>query len=97
MHSIPKKTCQQIITSKNHYLAAIKGNHGNFLKAIKALFKSESHCHSVETAHGRVERRSVSLWQTLADLPGMADWEGLTRIIRVTSYRHLLSMTASDR
>jgi hypothetical protein len=60
------------------------------LKAIKAQFKSESHCHSVETAHGRVERRSVSVWQTLADLPGMADWEGLTTIIRVTSYRHLL-------
>jgi predicted transposase YbfD/YdcC len=37
-----------------------------------------------------VERRSVSLWQTLADLPGQADWEGLTTIIRVTSYRHLL-------
>ncbi|WP_333305806.1 hypothetical protein [Microcoleus sp. K4-C2] len=37
-----------------------------------------------------MERRSVSLWQTLADLPGMADWEGLTTMIRVTSYRHLL-------
>lgn len=60
------------------------------MKAIKALFTSESHCHSVETAHGRVERRSVSLWQTLADLPGIADWDGLTTIIRVTSYRHLL-------
>jgi predicted transposase YbfD/YdcC len=35
-----KKTCEKIITSKNHCLVAIKGNHGNFLKAIKAQFNS---------------------------------------------------------
>jgi predicted transposase YbfD/YdcC len=89
-HSTPKKTCEQIVESGNEYLAAIKGNHGKFFSAIKAKFESESHRHSVETAHGRVERRSVSVWKSLEDLPGKEDWAGLTTIIRVTSYRHLL-------
>jgi len=89
MHSIPKKTCEQIIQSKNHYLAALKGNHPKFFKAVKEQFQSEVHCHRVESGHGRVERRSVSLWKSLEDLPGASDWSGLTTIIRVTSYRHL--------
>ena len=32
----------------------------------------------------------MSLWQTLAALPGHSDWSGLTSVIRVTSYRHVL-------
>jgi predicted transposase YbfD/YdcC len=84
-----KQTCEQIINSGNNYLAAIKGNHRNFFKAIKQQFMSESHYNTVETGHGRVERRSVSLWQTLDDLPAASEWDGLTSIIRVTSYRHL--------
>jgi predicted transposase YbfD/YdcC len=90
MHSTPKKTCEQIVESGNDYLAAIKGNHGNFYKAIQEQFQSECHCDTVETAHGRVERRTVSVWKSLEELPGQADWVGLTTIVRVTSYRHLL-------
>lgn len=44
----------------------------------------------METAHGRVERRSVSLWQTLENLPYAHEWAGLKSIIRVISYRHVL-------
>jgi hypothetical protein len=36
-----------------------------------------------------VERRSVSLWQTLDALPGYTNWAGLTSVIRVVSYRHI--------
>jgi predicted transposase YbfD/YdcC len=90
MHSIPKKTCEQIIASGNHYLGGLKGNHGNFHTAIQQQFKSESHYNTVETGHGRVERRSVSLWQTLETLPGKSDWVGLTSVLRVTSYRHVI-------
>jgi predicted transposase YbfD/YdcC len=90
MHSTPKKTCAQIIDSGNHYLGALKGNHGNFFKAIKLQFQPETHIHTVETGHGRVERRSVSLWHNAKALPNADEWAGLKTIIRVTSYRHLL-------
>lgn len=71
-------------------MGAIKGNHANFFAAIQEQFQSEAHYHTVETGHGRVERRSVSLWQTLETLPNAEEWAGLSSIIRVTSYRHIL-------
>lgn len=90
MPSTPKKTCQQIIDSGNHYLGALKGNHGNFLKALKQNFQSVAHVNLVETGHGRVERRTVSLCRDIKSLPNADQWAGLKTIIKVTSYRHIL-------
>jgi predicted transposase YbfD/YdcC len=90
MHSTPKKTCQQIIDSGNHYLGALKGNHGNFFKAVQLNFQPETHIDTVETGHGRVERRSVSLCHDIESLPDVNEWAGLKTIIKVTSYRHIL-------
>ena len=89
MHSTHKKTCRQIIASGNHYLGALKGNHGNFFKAIELNFQAEEHVHSVETGHGRVERRTVSLCRNLDLFPQARQWAGLKTIIKVTSYRHI--------
>jgi len=44
----------------------------------------------VETAHSRVERRSVSICHNIESLPNASEWAGLKTIIRVVSYRHLL-------
>jgi predicted transposase YbfD/YdcC len=90
MRSTPKKTLTQIIGSGNHYLAAIKGNHEHFFQAIQQHFTTESLSTTIERSHGRLERRSVSLWQTLDGLPQKAEWAGLKSILRVTSYRHRL-------
>ena len=90
MRSTPKKTCEQIVASGNHYLGALKGNHGNFFKAIESNFQSESHIHSVETGHGRVERRTVRLCRSIDLFPQVHQWSGLKTIIKVTSYRHIL-------
>jgi len=56
---------------------------------VKERFQSEVHCHRVESGHGRVKRRSVSLWRSLEDLPGVTEWPRLTTIILVSSYRQL--------
>lgn len=71
-------------------MAAIKGNHAHFFEAIQQHFQADSQTHTVERGHGRLERRSVSLWQTLDELPYKAEWAGLKSVIRVTSYRHRL-------
>ena len=89
MRLTPKKTCEQIMASGNHYLGALKGNHGNFFKAIESNFQSEAHVHSVETGHGRVERRTVSLCRNLDLFPQAPQWSGLKTILKVTSYRHI--------
>ena len=92
MRSTPKKTCEQIIASGNHYLGALKGNHGNFFKAIESNFQSEAHIHSVETGHGRVERRTVSLCRNLDLFPQASP------VVRIKDYHqgHQLS-TYSQR
>ena len=89
MRSTPKKTCQQIVESDNHYLGALKGNHGRFFDVLKLQFQSESQVHTVESAHGRVERRTVSLCHAVESLPEAKEWAGLKTIIRVRSYRHI--------
>jgi hypothetical protein len=71
-------------------LGAIKGNHPQFFASIQQQFRAESHITTVERGHARIERRTVSLWQTLDQLPRKAEWAGLRSIIRVTRYRHLL-------
>jgi predicted transposase YbfD/YdcC len=43
----------------------------------------------VETSHGRLERRTVSLCHNLESLTKAHEWAGLKTIIRVTSYRHI--------
>ena len=90
MRSTLKKTCKQIVASGNHYLGALKGNHGHFFKAIPLNFRAEAHVNSVETSHARVTRRTVSLCHDLESLPEANDWAGLKTIIKVTSYRHIL-------
>ncbi len=77
MPSTPKKTCQQIVDSGNHYLGALKGNHGNFFKALKLNFQAAAHVHSVQTGQGRVERRTVNLCRDIESLPHADQWAGL--------------------
>ena len=88
MRSTPKKTCQQIIDSGNHYLGALKGNHGKFFEALKQNFQADAQVHSIERGHGRIEARTVSLWRDIAALPHADQWSGLQSVIKVTSYRY---------
>jgi predicted transposase YbfD/YdcC len=71
-------------------LGALKGNHGNFLKAIEAQFQAQESAHTVEQGHGRVERRSVSVFRDVDSLPGANQWAALKTVIRVKRYRHIL-------
>ncbi|MEL7354647.1 MAG: ISAs1 family transposase, partial [Cyanobacteria bacterium J06560_5] len=57
---------------------------------LKQNFQSDAHINSVETGHGRVERRTVSLCRDIESLPNADQWAGLKTIIKVTNYRHIL-------
>jgi predicted transposase YbfD/YdcC len=76
-----KKNCELIIESGNDYLGALKGNHSHFHAEIKEKFQSDSHINTVETGHGRVERRSVSVWTNWEGLSESEEWAGLRSII----------------
>lgn len=87
MPSIPKKSCQQIVESHNHYLGALKGNQSGLLKAVKANFQVEDTYTETSKGHGRIEERIIDTCRTL---DGLCPWTGLCSLIRVTATRTLL-------
>ena len=84
MRSTPKKSCQQIVESHNHYLGALKGNQSGLLKEVKASFQVEDTYTQLSKGHGRIEERIVDTCQTL---DGIRPWSGLCTLIRVTATR----------
>ena len=68
MRLAPKKTCQLIIDTQNHYLGALKGNQGNLLKTVQANFVPEVSYTKISKGHGRLEKRVISLCTTLDNL-----------------------------
>ncbi|MCX5962158.1 MAG: hypothetical protein NT070_03160, partial [Cyanobacteria bacterium] len=64
----PKKTAQIIVDSENNYLGALKGNQSGLLEAVKAQFKTEQSDFTMNKGHGRIEKRIVSISQSLAVL-----------------------------
>ena len=86
MPSIPKKTCELIFSSGNHYIAALKGNQPGLLKDFVAEFIPESTYFEINKGHGRIEKRTVTICQTVS---GIRHWPGLQTLIRVESERQL--------
>jgi predicted transposase YbfD/YdcC len=84
MRLAPKKTCQLIIDTENHYLGALKGNQGNLHKSVKANFIAEASYTELSKGHGRLEKRVVSLCTTLDNIK---PWPGLKTLVRVESER----------
>ncbi|MFE1748261.1 ISAs1 family transposase [Coleofasciculus sp. H7-2] len=87
MRLTPKKTCQQIIESQNHYLGALKGNQSGLFDEVQANFQVEDTYRESSQGHGRVEERIVSICRTLE---GIRSWAGLCTLIRVSATRTLL-------
>ncbi len=76
-----------IVESSNDYIAALKGNQPNLFKDVKTNFTAESTYQQVNKGHGRIEKRSVSICQTL---DGLRSWPGLKTLIRVESERQII-------
>lgn len=84
MLSVPKKTCQLIVDSGNHYLGALKGNQGRLLQDVKTHFVAQQCSTQINQGHGRWEKRTVSL---SLQLEHIKPWPGLRTLIRVESER----------
>jgi predicted transposase YbfD/YdcC len=88
-----------IISSGNDYIGALKGNHSGLLADVETNFIPESTYEQINKAHGRIEKRKVSICQTLN---GIRLMPGLTTLIRVESERqrirhHCIEVTTETR
>lgn len=86
MPSAPKKTAQTIIDSGNDYLGALKGNQSGLLEAVKTHFQPQQSLQQLNTGHGRIEKRTVSITHRLDQIPA---FPGLQTLIRVESERQV--------
>lgn len=86
MQSIHKKTIETIITSKNHYLAAVKGNQPKLYQSITAQFVEHDSFSDICKGHGRIEKRQISTSYLRFKLPG---WLSVKTVIKVESERQL--------
>lgn len=77
-----------IIESGNDYIAALKGNQQGLFKDVKTNLIPESTCEQINKGHGRVEKRHVSICQTLDNI---RPWPGLVTLIQVKSERQVFT------
>ncbi len=76
-----------IVESCNDYIGALKGNQSGLLAEVQANFTAEDTHQEIGKGHGRIEKRTVSICQTL---DGIREWPGLQTLIRVQSERQVI-------
>lgn len=68
-------------------MGTLKGNQAGLLREVKQHFQPEDTYSQLSKGHGRIEKRTVSICQTLNRI---RLWAGLRTVIRVEATRHLL-------
>jgi predicted transposase YbfD/YdcC len=87
MLSTHKKTLQTIISTSNHYIAAVKANQPTLYRQITESFQPIESYFEVNKGHGRIEKRFIEIMKVNShDYP---DWPNLNLIIRVNRQRIL--------
>ncbi len=89
--------CQRDIADKivemgGDYVLAVKGNQGHLLDDIKEAFKETDPArlqssNSIETGHGRIEKRTCDVINDTDWVCNQKQWKGLRSLIRITSER----------
>ena len=82
-----------IIESGNDYIGALKGNQPGLFQDIKNNFIPESTYEQISKGHGRVEKRHVSICQTLN---GIRSWPGLATLVQVKSERQVFTLNVIE-
>jgi hypothetical protein len=86
-HQYTKKTCQLIIDSGNHYIGSLKGNQSGLLKEVQEHFTPLDSVQDICKAHGRIEKRTVSISRATESI---REWPELKTLIRVNSERQVI-------
>jgi predicted transposase YbfD/YdcC len=94
-----KEIAQQIIDRGGQYVLALKGNQPQLREAVAAEFNQALAADvrprglrrqvTVETSHGRRQRRECYVLPAPRTLPGVANWAKLTTIVMVLRVTHV--------
>lgn len=76
-----------IVESGNDYIGALKGNQSGLLEEVQENFTPEDTVKEICKGHGRIEKRTVRICQTLDSI---REWPGLKTLICVDSERQVI-------
>lgn len=83
-----KEIVSEIINHQADYIIAVKGNQKSLQTAIKdtvLLEKPEDVFIHQDMGHGRVEKRTCSIYKDLSHLDSKDQWQGLTQFVKIES------------
>lgn len=83
---------EAIIEREGDYVLAVKGNQGHLLDDLKEAFEQtnatkENSTTTVETGHGRIEKRTCQVTTDTSWVCRDTQWKGLAGLIKITSER----------
>jgi predicted transposase YbfD/YdcC len=82
----------KIVEREGDYLLAVKGNQGHLLDDIKEAFEQtpalqQQHHTTLETGHGRIEKRSCYVIDDTNWVCNNKEWKGLKKLVKITAER----------
>lgn len=80
----PKKTVEQIVTSKNHYCIGLKANQKTLLKTAQQIAQTQaplSTFQEFDPSHGRQVERTIRVFAAPSDL--QSQWASLSAFVAV--------------
>lgn len=83
---------KQIVEKEADYLLAVKGNQGHLFDDIKEAFEQtpvlpQQFSTTLETGHGRIEKRSCQVIEDTDWICNSKDWKGLKSLLKITAQR----------
>jgi predicted transposase YbfD/YdcC len=102
-----KAICEQIVRQKGNYVIAVKENQPTLLDQIVRSFEDarlnafagwkHDKTSSVESGHGRIDKRRLWVTTDIAHMSVAREWPGLKSIIMVESTRELREGKSTER
>ena len=95
-----RETCETIVEQGGDYCLQLKGNQGDMQDDVRAVFADQSidkidEDTSVDADHGRIETRSVHLYEVPDYIHQTHDWPALKALVQVISTREIKGETTT--
>ena len=90
---------RQICDHNADYILAVKENQKKLLESVEYEFKTQDKItrnETVEKNHGRIETRLCEVIDEVAEIENKESWEGLRKIIKITSVRETKGITTKE-
>jgi predicted transposase YbfD/YdcC len=91
---------EKIISKEADYILAVKGNQGLLEENVKDTVRftqPSSQWTEEDFGHGRIEKRTCSVYQDLSLIENVPAWKSLYAVVKIDSYRYIKCSAKEER